>query len=58
MFDIDIDSDEIADLNDKDAFHLKDGLPDDKNTDIEDNEVQHKQNDRHNRFCTLVENEL
>ena len=58
MFDINIKDNEIANLNNENVIHLKDGLPNDNNTDIEDSGVQHKQDNRHNCSCTLVENEL
>ena len=58
VFNIDVEDNKIADLNKEDIIHLKDGLPDDNNTDIKDSRVQHNQDDRYNRFCTLVENKL
>ena len=39
VFNIDVDNNEIDDLNDENAIHLKDGLADDNNTDIEDSGV-------------------
>ena len=44
-FNIDVNNNEINDLNNKDAVHLKDGLADDTNIDIEDSGIQHNQDD-------------
>ena len=57
-FNIDVKDDKINDLNNKDTVHFKDGLADDKNTDIKGSGVQYKQDARRNRCCTPVKNEL
>ena len=57
-FNINVNNDKIDDMNDDKAVHLNDGLVDDNNTNIEESEVQQKQDDWHNYFCTIVENEL
>ena len=45
-------------MNDNEAIHINADLADDNNMDIEEIGFQPKQDDRHNRFCTIVENKL
>ena len=44
-FNINVNNDKIDDMNDDKAVHLNDGLVDDNNTNIEESEVQQKQDD-------------
>ena len=57
-FNINVNNDEIDDMNDEKAVHPSGDLTDDDYSNIEDHETQHERINRHNKYYTLVENEL